>query len=159
MKIRICAVLIFVLVLADQLSKFWVLQEIDPVNPITVIPGLFNLVLVYNPGVAFGFMSSWSPSLRVVIISIISIFAVFFLLNLYFKSYREHLYGSLAIVLILAGAIGNIIDRIRLSKVVDFLDFYVANWHWPAFNLADSFICVGVGILLLLDWKVDRKAC
>ena len=158
MKIKTSLILLFILIIADQITKLWVLQAVDPTNPIAIIPGFFNLVLVYNPGVAFGFMSSWDPILRIILISLISIFAVSFLLYLYFKSYRDHFYGSIAIVLILSGAIGNIIDRVRLSMVVDFLDFYVANWHWPAFNLADSFICVGVGILLLLDWKPKESS-
>lgn len=158
MKIKICSILIFVLILADQITKFWVLDNIDPMSPVSVVPGFFNLVLVYNPGVAFGFMSNWDSIYRIAVISLISVFAVSFLLYLYFESYRESFYGSMAIVLILSGAIGNIIDRVRLSMVVDFLDFYISGWHWPAFNLADSYICIGVGILLLLDWKPKKLA-
>jgi len=150
MTIRKLFLYIFVVALIDQITKYAVESVIVPLNPITIIPKFFNLVLTYNKGVAFGFMSEWSEAFRIVIISITSVIAVGILIWMYFSTYKSSETHCLAIAMILGGALGNIIDRIRVGAVVDFLDFYIATWHWPAFNVADSCICIGVFILIMV---------
>ena len=140
----------FIIALIDQITKLVVVSIITPHNPIRIIPQFFNLVLTYNKGVAFGFMSDWSEIFRLVVISITSVLAIGILIWMYFSTYRNSQTHCLAIAMILGGALGNIIDRVRIGQVVDFLDFYIAHWHWPAFNFADSCICIGVFILIMV---------
>lgn len=133
----------------DQLTKILITEILSSGSSIPVVPGFFNLVLTYNRGVAFGFMSDWSEPFRLVVISLTSVMAFSLLIWMYVKTYRSYKLHSFAIALILGGAIGNIVDRVRYSAVVDFLDFHINTYHWPAFNVADSCICIGVFILLI----------
>ena len=131
----------------DQLSKWWILNVIMvPANTIPVTQ-FFNLVLVHNRGASFGIFSDapgWASIALIVFAIIISI-----VLAIWMWQAQETLL-SVALGLVIGGAIGNVIDRIRFGAVVDFLDFYAGGWHWPAFNVADSAITLGV-ILLILD--------
>ena len=137
----------------DQFTKAWVVELFREGERLPVT-GFFNLVLLYNPGASFSFLAGaggWQRWLFAVLAVVISIWLVIML-------YRQALDKpqSVAVALILGGAVGNVIDRIRIGAVVDFLDFYVADWHWPAFNVADSAICVGVAFMLWLQWA-NRK--
>lgn len=136
----------------DQLTKYMVLRYISITDQIPIIDGFFNLVLTFNRGVAFGMLAETHETLRVVILSISTVLALAVLFYLFFKEYRSDSIARIAISLILGGALGNIIDRLRIGMVVDFLDFYLnlesGAYHWPAFNLADSAIFVGVFVLL-----------
>ncbi len=129
----------------DQLSKLWVLGSFRPGESVAVT-GFFNLVLVFNPGAAFSFLSDaggWQKWFFVALALAISAWLVMML--------RRHAAETLlpaALALVLGGALGNVIDRLRFGAVADFLDFHVADWHWPAFNVADSAITVGVIVLL-----------
>jgi signal peptidase II len=129
----------------DQLTKWWILAEVmDPPKTIAVT-GFFNLVLVWNRGVSFGLFgseSAWGPILLTVLALGIAAGLVVWLRR------AESRLAAAAIGLVLGGAIGNVIDRVRFGAVVDFLDFHAAGYHWPAFNVADSAISVGVGLLL-----------
>ena len=131
----------------DQLSKWWILNVIMvPANTIPVTQ-FFNLVLVHNRGASFGIFSDapgWAGIALIVFAIIISI-----VLAIWMWQAQETLL-SVALGLVIGGAIGNVIDRIRFGAVVDFLDFHASGWHWPAFNVADSAITLGV-ILLILD--------
>ena len=131
----------------DQLSKWWILNVIMvPANTIPVTQ-FFNLVLVHNRGASFGIFSDapgWASIALIVFAIIISI-----VLAIWMWQAQETLL-SVALGLVIGGAIGNVIDRIRFGAVVDFLDFHAGGWHWPAFNVADSAITLGV-ILLILD--------
>ena len=131
----------------DQLSKWWILNVIMvPANTIPVTQ-FFNLVLVHNRGASFGIFSDapgWASIALIVFALIISI-----VLAIWMWQAQETLL-SVALGLVIGGAIGNVIDRIRFGAVVDFLDFHAGGWHWPAFNVADSAITLGV-ILLILD--------
>ena len=142
------------LVLAlDQFSKYWVLQVFQPYEVLPVIPG-FNLVLVFNEGAAFSFLSDaggWQRGFFIVLTSIVSVMLLVWLARLS----RHERWTGLGLSLVLGGALGNLIDRIRLGKVVDFLDVYWQQWHWPAFNLADSAITTGVMVLL---WAAFRES-
>ncbi len=156
LKARPYLLLALLLVVADQLTKLWALSVFEPYEVLPVLP-VFNLTLVFNPGAAFSFLSDaggWQRTFFIVLSSLISIGLVVWLMRL--RS-GERLTG-IALGMILGGALGNLIDRVRLGKVVDFLDFYWREWHWPAFNVADSAITVGVVIMLLASWtQADRK--
>jgi signal peptidase II len=138
---------------ADQLTKHLVLQHLDPAQPVEVAP-FFNLVLVWNRGVSFGLLNGaggsspwWLIGLAVAIAALLIVWL-----------WREtRALARVALWLVIAGAVGNVADRLRFGAVVDFLDFHVNGYHWPAFNVADSAIVVGAG-LLLLDSLFLRKA-
>ena len=144
-------VLLFILVVGvDQYTKWLALSHIAPFQLVSVIDGFFNLTLVFNTGVAFGMLSGLGAESRSLVVGGVTIVALIVVLAFVSRHYRQSALALSSLTLILGGAVGNLIDRIRLGKVVDFLDFYVSEWHWPAFNAADSFICVGVILLLLL---------
>ena len=136
-----------VIVLIDQLTKIAIERAFDygDVHPVT---GFFNLVLTYNKGAAFSFLASasgWQKHF----LTAVGIGASMFILYLLARHGGQKLF-SLALAMILGGAIGNVIDRLAYGHVIDFLDFHVGGWHWPAFNVADSAI-VGGAILLVAD--------
>ncbi|MFQ5847103.1 MAG: signal peptidase II [Candidatus Methylomirabilales bacterium] len=143
------------IVVLDQLSKFFVQGMLLLGQIIPVIPSFFNLTYVLNPGAAFGFLAGAPAAVRNPFFTAISVLAVLFIL--YYRSQHRHmrLLPSLALACILGGAVGNLIDRLRLGMVVDFLDFYYGTYHWPAFNLADSAITVGVA-LMFVEILTDR---
>ena len=136
-----------VVFVADQLTKWWMLAEVlDPPNTILLTPFL-NVVLVLNRGVSFGMFGTapdWMP-LALVVISL----AISVALALWMRLAKERLLAA-GLGLVVGGALGNVVDRIRFGAVVDFLDLHWADWHWPAFNVADAAITLGV-VLLLLD--------
>lgn len=138
--------LLALLVLAlDQLTKWLALANLDPYQPVEVTP-FFNLVLVWNRGVSFGLFAGageLGPWLLSLMAAMIGAFLIVWL-------YREtRTVTRAALWLVLAGAVGNVIDRVRFGAVVDFLDFHAFGYHWPAFNVADSAIVVGAGLILL----------
>lgn len=135
-------------VILDQITKAAILINLPLHHSISVIPGFFNLTHIHNPGGAFGFMANQSSSLRSVIFLLVSILAIGLVYYFYKNTPKTHTWLATGFALIFGGAIGNLIDRIRFGKVVDFLDFYVGNYHWPAFNVADSAITVGIAIFL-----------
>lgn len=135
-------------VLLDQITKMLVLRFLPLYHSTTVIPGFFDLTHVQNPGGAFGFLAGSDARLRAVVFLFVSLVAVGLILWFYFKSPSSHPWLSGAFAMIFGGAVGNLIDRIRFGKVTDFLDVYVGRLHWPAFNLADSAITIGIGIFL-----------
>jgi signal peptidase II len=138
------AVAVFV---ADQLSKRWALGALDPVQPRVLVPGALQLVLVMNPGVAFGMFAGVPPGWRWVV-TVLSLIALALLGSLALRvTPRGSLLGRLAIGLVFGGAAGNLLDRWRHGAVVDFIDVYWRQYHWPAFNVADSAITVGVTLL------------
>lgn len=131
--------------LADQLSKFAILQSFT-VNKVVELTSFFNLVLVYNRGAAFSFLSDasgWQRGFFITIALVASVWIIYLL-----RRYRQQALFSLALSLVLAGALGNVIDRILFGAVVDFLDFHAYGYHWPAFNVADSAITCGAALLI-----------
>lgn len=133
------------ILLADQLTKYAVLQYFTVGKVIEITP-FFNLVLVYNKGAAFSFLSDASGWQREFFIAIALIAAVWIIYLL--RRYRQQTLFCLALSLVLAGALGNVIDRILFGAVVDFLDFHAYGYHWPAFNVADSAITCGAALLI-----------
>ncbi|MCD8492911.1 MAG: signal peptidase II [Geovibrio sp.] len=145
-----------VLLIVDQTTKIIVKNTFMLHETREVIPGFFNLTYILNPGAAFGFLAKMNESYRqlfFVLVTLIAIAAVGYLL------YKEHemKLRAFSYTLIIAGAVGNFIDRVYIGKVVDFLDFYVSDYHWPAFNVADSAISVGV-CLLMLDLFLHKRS-
>ena len=155
----ICTVLIF----ADQLSKWWVSEiflsarNLDFISWISDAPArlgfysveiysFFNLVMVWNEGVSFGLFNDgsgdhalWLSALSLILSTVFAVMLV-----------RSHsALERASFILIIGGALGNLIDRVRFGAVIDFLDVHIAGYHWPAFNVADSFICIGVALLLI----------
>jgi len=135
-------------VLIDQFSKAVILKSMPLHHSISVIPGFFNITFILNPGGAFGFLAGQPPLTRHVFFLGITSLAICFILVLYRKIPQTHLLLAVAFALIIGGAVGNLIDRVRFEKVIDFLDFYLGNYHWPAFNVADSAISVGMAIFI-----------
>ena len=133
----------------DQVTKLVVLSSFRPGEILPVIEGLFNLTLTFNYGAAFGLWSWLAPGVREVVLGLTILGAIGLVGYFLTRPYYRTMSAQLALSAILGGAIGNVIDRVRLGAVVDFLDFYVGSYHWPAFNVADSAICVGVAVLLL----------
>ena len=129
---------------ADQLTKLWVLDRLEPGLPIVVVPGLFHLTLVMNPGVAFGVFAGIPPHWRWLVM-LFSVIALVLLCSLAVRILPDGGWlGRLSVSLVVGGAAGNLLDRGRLGAVVDFLDVFWRHYHWPAFNVADSAITVGV---------------
>lgn len=136
-----------VVVLLDQLSKIMMSQLLvyGQSEPVT---SYFNLVMVYNKGAAFSFLAD-QPGWQRYFFTGVSVIASLFILWMLKRNPTQRLF-CWSLALILGGAIGNLIDRIAYGHVIDFLDFHVRGWHWPAFNVADSAITVGA-ILFVLD--------
>lgn len=132
----------------DQLTKWWAKTTLILYEPVPVLP-FFNFTLMHNPGAAFSFLASaggWQRWFFLVLSLIISIILVMWISRLRTGEGRL----AVALALVLGGAVGNLIDRALHGYVIDFLDFHYGQWHWPAFNLADSAITLGA-ILLILD--------
>ena len=138
-----------VVVILDQITKWLVLRSILLGDSIEVIPGFFNLVLTFNKGAAFGMMAGLSDGVREVVLALTTGFALVVVAFFLFTDCKRDALGQVALAMILGGALGNIIDRIRIGAVIDFLDVYYGTAHWPAFNVADSAICIGVALLIL----------
>jgi len=133
----------------DQIAKAIVLTFMPLYQSIPIISGLFSLTHLQNPGGAFGFLAQQSSGIRQMVFIVLSSVAICLIFYFYRRTPRSHPWLAGGFALILGGAIGNLIDRIRFGKVVDFLDFYIGRYHWPAFNLADSAITIGIVIFIV----------
>ena len=140
----------------DQATKYWVSSSMEPWTGHPVIPGLFNLVHVLNRGAAWGFLDSENIDWQRPLFIVIGIIALAFIVYMLKTADRTDKWMVAGLGLIAGGAVGNLIDRIRLGVVVDFLDFYVGDYHWPAFNIADCALTVGAGCILL-SMYLNRK--
>ena len=137
-----------VVVIADQITKVAILHNLPLYHSVTVIPGFFDITHIQNPGGAFGFLADSSPAVRRLVFLFVSMMALGLIFWFYIKTPFTHRFLATGFAMIFGGAAGNLIDRIRFGKVVDFLDVYIGSYHWPAFNVADSSIVVGIGIFL-----------
>ena len=146
-----------VTVIADQLTKAWVLNSFQLYESRAVIPDFFNLVYVTNTGAAFSILADVDSVWKHYFFLGIGGVAVTGLTIAWFRMRKESILYGVALALICGGAVGNLIDRIRFGSVVDFLDFHLAGHHWPAFNIADSAICVGAGLFLVVNILESRK--
>lgn len=142
----------FVVILLDQLTKLAVRGDFALFSDHPIIPGLFSLTYVRNTGAAWGMMDKHTSALALlslVVLILVVIFRKHFL--------KETLMDRIILGLMVGGIAGNMIDRIKLGYVTDFLDFYVAGHHWPSFNVADSAICVAVGLYILNSYLEQRR--
>jgi signal peptidase II len=138
-------------ILLDRITKLWVSAHIAEGDAITVIPRVFRITHVQNPGAAFSmFTDSPNPERTRWVLTVFSLMAAVIVLVILLRIGRKFSLTALSMALVLGGAIGNVWDRIRYATVVDFLEVHIVHYHWPDFNLADSAIVIG-GILLLLD--------
>jgi signal peptidase II len=150
--------LVLALVVVDQVSKWLVARHIPLYSSRTVIPDFFNFTHIHNKGAIFGFFSQSGRPAVFLALTGASFFALALVIYYFFKTSASERSLKLSLSLIMAGALGNQIDRVGRGYVIDFLDFHIQNRHWPFFNIADSCITLGAGLLLII--LVMRKpAC
>jgi len=140
------------IVAADQLTKYLAVTKLQSLRSVEIIPGFFNLSYVENPGAAWGILAGQ----RYVLV-VFSLFSLAFIIWKQKKLFG-HLKGyTIILSLIYGGILGNVIDRIRLACVIDFLDFHLGKSHFPAFNIADSAICCGAALFILAEFMYSRN--
>lgn len=144
-----------VIILLDQISKAAIVEHLRVHEGITVFPGFFSLVHARNRGMAFGLLNRPDIHFGFFILVGASLLAIVLLSIWFFKLGKNETLTVLALSFILGGALGNLIDRLRFGEVIDFLDFYMGRYHWPAFNVADSAITVGA--LLIATTALLRR--
>jgi len=137
-----------IIVLLDRVSKWLVATNISLHDSLSVVPGFFRITHVENPGAAFGLFSDASPTLTIAMLVVFSVVALLVIGLLLWKNSLAMNMTGVGLSLILGGAIGNLWDRLLTGHVVDFLDFFVDGYHWPAFNVADSAIVIGAVMLI-----------
>jgi signal peptidase II len=145
----------------DIYTKLIVVDALSIGQAIEVVPNFLNLTLVYNPGAAFGMFGDMPEQARRITLAAVTICAFVVIVRLALCEVKGDRISQTALCGIFAGAIGNVIDRFRYDAVVDFLDVYCGSYHWPAFNIADSAISIGVAIVILrmfiLDWTEKQS--
>ena len=139
--------------LIDQVSKWWIIDVMMLEPRVIFVTNFFNLVIVTNHGISFGLFSNFGESIRWVLIGFAVSLSIFLFIWL-IRTKDQHV--ALALGMIISGAIGNVIDRVRIGAVIDFLDFHAFGWHWPAFNVADSAITIGVLILMYNSLRFEH---
>ena len=159
MKRKYWVLLVFCIgiLLLDQWTKSMVVQKLPLYQRVEVVQGFFNLTHVRNTGGAFGVFGGEKGGLGSILFVVVSLVAIGAIVFLFVKIKENERILALSFSLILSGAAGNLIDRLRYGEVVDFLDFHLFTYHWPAFNVADSAICIGIGLMALELLKGDRK--
>jgi signal peptidase II len=148
-------ILIVVLILlSDRISKSAIVSNYDLGQPAPVIDGIFNITYVQNTGVAFGILDAFSSPVKVLFLGLVAGIAaiVVIIYSLRNDPHNRLMQGALALVL--AGALGNLYDRVRYGYVIDFLEFHARGYFWPSFNIADTSISIGV---VLLAWEMFRN--
>jgi signal peptidase II len=137
------------IIVLDQVTKLLVLHFLPLFSAVKVIPGFFNLVHVRNTGAAFSFLAGEPTVWRQGLFIGLTLFVVAIILFAYGKVHSRDYWSKTAYALITGGALGNLVDRLRLGEVIDFLDCYLSAYHWPAFNVADSAITIGALMLVV----------
>lgn len=143
-------------IVIDQLSKQHIMETMRLHESISIVPNLFSFTYIRNPGAAFGLLAGSSNAFRMVFFGLTSIFALVLLGTILYRMPEREWMGRLSVSAILGGAVGNLIDRLRFGEVIDFLDVYIDSYHWPAFNVADSAITVGV-IFLIIHFMFEKQ--
>lgn len=156
MRGRIAALVALAVFIADQVTKGLILGAFDGGESRVLIPDFFSLTYVRNRGGAFGFLSDMPAVWRETFFITFAIVTVALLVWMLRKTPVEDLVQRLALALVIGGAAGNLYDRIRYGEVIDFLDVYFRKWHWPAFNVADSAITVGVALLVVGSLRAPK---
>jgi len=149
------------IVLTDQATKAIIVRNMRLGQSIPIVPGYFDLTFVLNPGAAFSLLATLPERIRNPFFILISVAAAILIIVYHARHLVGHRLATVSLGLILGGAVGNLIDRIRYGVVVDFLDAHVHQYHWPVFNVADSAISVGVTLLMLemlLEWRREKRS-
>lgn len=136
----------------DQLTKYFIRLNFAHCDTRPVIPGLMNLTYVRNVGAAWGILAGW----RYVLAALAAAMLIF-IATKRAKIFGEGIIAKLSFILLFGGIVGNMIDRVVFGFVTDFLDFHIKNSHFPSFNVADSCICIGVGLFIILSFQQSRK--
>ncbi len=150
-------VIMLLVVICDQLSKLWILQNFALYDSTVIIPGFFNLTFLRNTGAAFGILAGQPALWRQVFFVTLAMVALVVIIFMQRKLGPQNSWFTISLGFISGGAIGNLIDRVAYGSVIDFFDFYVTTHHWPAFNVADSGITVGVAIFLITQFLEERE--
>jgi signal peptidase II len=156
-KYWVFSIVCFWVILADQWTKYLVQRKLPLYHKVEIIKGFFNLTHVRNTGGAFGIFSGERGGVGSLLFIAFSFTAIGIILFLFSKAKDQERHLCLSLALIFSGAVGNLIDRLVYGEVVDFLQFYVSSFYWPAFNIADSAICSGIGLMALDLLIRDRK--
>ena len=156
-KYLILLATVAVAVLFDFITKAYIDSNMSLHESVVVIGGLLNITYVRNPGAAFSFLATASPGFRSVFFLSVTILSIVLVLYYIAKSKTEEPLMIFALSLILSGALGNFIDRVRIGEVIDFIDVHLGAYHWPAFNVADSAITVGACIMLFALFKRPKE--
>ncbi|MFT5539048.1 MAG: signal peptidase II [Alphaproteobacteria bacterium] len=143
---RWALVLAGLVLVADQLTKWWIVTQVMAPPQVIAVTDFFNIVMVWNQGVTFGLLGTGGEVMRWVLV-VVTFGVTSFLLAWLTRTDRA--WPAVALGAIIGGAFGNLIDRLVYGKVADFLDFYAFGWHWPAFNLADMAIVCGVAVIIV----------
>jgi signal peptidase II len=154
-RFRLLGLIAGAVVLLDQLTKVYIDRTFNLYDSLTVVPNFFDITYLRNKGAAFGILAD--SAMRVPFFIGVSLLAVVIILWYFRQLPPEQTGQQVGLSLILGGALGNLVDRVRLGEVIDFLDVHWYRYHWPAFNVADSAICIGVGLLLLCMWQMERR--
>jgi len=148
-KYRILLIVFLVVIALDQSTKLMIQQTLPLHKTVEIIPGFFNLIHVRNTGGAFGIFGGEKGPVGSVLFVAASLVAVGILVILFLRVKEHEKMLTFSLALLLSGAIGNLLDRLSYGEVIDFLDFYISPYHWPAFNVADSAISIGIGLMAL----------
>jgi len=150
---------IFLMLIIDQVSKLFVTQKIPLYSSLNIIPGFFNLTHIHNRGAIFGFLSRSGSQLVYYLLMLASLVAFGLVVYYFFKTSPQERFLEISLSLILAGALGNLMDRIFRGYVIDFVDLYLRKWHWPAFNAADASVSIGAVFLIFILLFKRRSKC
>ncbi len=138
------------MLLADQASKFWARARLRSGSDVHVIDGFFKFSYAENPGIAFGIFAESEAALKTWVLAGVSLLAIGLVFYFLIRTPSGKVLVCVALTVLLGGIVGNLIDRVRLGVVIDFIEVYVGQYHWPTFNIADAAICIGA-VLLSLD--------
>ncbi|WP_440682684.1 signal peptidase II [Cysteiniphilum halobium] len=148
-------ILSIIVIIIDLGTKYLASQTLIYGQPVEILP-FFNLTLLHNYGAAFSFLSNAKTTWQLILLSAIALIVIIVILVWLARLSKTKNLTACALSLILGGALGNVYDRMIHGYVVDFLDFHINNYHWPAFNIADSAICIGAVILILMSFKSKK---
>lgn len=152
-------IIILALLSIDQLTKALVARSIPFQSSQSVIPGFLDLTHIRNRGAIFGFFSHSESRILFIFLTLVSLVALGLVLYYFFKTPSSQRFMKISLSIILAGALGNLIDRVFRGYVIDFLDFYIKSWHWPSFNVADACITTGAFLLIFILVFKRSKQC
>lgn len=152
---KIFGVIVALGLIVDQATKLYIHATMKLYQSVPVVDGLFNITYLRNRGAAFSFLSD--ASWRLPFFIVVTLVACCVIVAVMVKLRQDQTLAQVALAMIFSGAVGNLIDRVRIGEVIDFLDVYWKSYHWPAFNVADSLICVGVGLMVIDMFREERR--